>query len=136
VVTWPSWSTYFPTGNWLTTPPTTALTSGTAPSQGVSVTGPFPVVYTYSYTVSNTLLCFQGAQVREDSGAQQSPGYILLELLTPSGQQQLLLLLCGCFSNSSRLCTTAAAAATAVTADSSVRAAAVHTNSRLLWRST
>lgn len=63
-ITWPTWSIYFPAGNWLTTPPTTALTSGTAPNQGVSITGPFPVVFQYSYTVSNTLLCFQGAQVR------------------------------------------------------------------------
>lgn len=78
-ITWPTWSIYFPSGNWLTTPPTTALTSGTAPNQGVSITGPFPVVFQYSYTVSNTLLCFQGAQVRGEQGLG-----VILSLLTPS----------------------------------------------------
>lgn len=63
VITWPTWSTYFPTGGWLTTPPTAAITSGSYPT-GAAVTGPFPVQYQYTYTISNTLLCFQGAPVR------------------------------------------------------------------------
>lgn len=63
VITWPNWSTYY-VGTWLNVPPSTTLTSGTAPNTGTTVAGPFPVVYEYTYTVGNTLLCFTGAQVR------------------------------------------------------------------------
>jgi hypothetical protein len=61
VITWPTWSTYFPTGNWLTTPPSTAVTSGSYPNSGTTISG--PTVFRYTYTISNTLLCFQGAAV-------------------------------------------------------------------------
>lgn len=63
VITWPTWSTYFPAGNWLNIPPSTVV-SGNFPGAGTAVTGPFPVVYSYTYTVSNTLLCITGVQVR------------------------------------------------------------------------
>jgi hypothetical protein len=62
VITWPTWATYFPAGNWLNIPPSTAV-SGNFPGAGTAVTGPFPVVYLYTYTVSNTLLCVTGVQV-------------------------------------------------------------------------
>lgn len=61
VMTWPTWSSYYPQGGWLTTPPSTALSRGTSLTGGVTVTE--SQTFDYAHTVSNILLCFNGAPV-------------------------------------------------------------------------
>jgi len=61
VITWPTWNNYFQ-GTWLNTPPSIAVTSGNYPTPGTIVSD--SETYRYTYTISNTILCFTGAQVR------------------------------------------------------------------------
>lgn len=52
---------FFPSGGWLTTTPTTAVTAGAYPSSGTTLRG--STTLSYTWTLSNTLLCFNGAAV-------------------------------------------------------------------------
>lgn len=65
VIKWPTWNDYFQ-GTWLNTPPSIAVTSGNFPAPGTVVTD--SEIFRYTYTISNTILCFTGAQVRCGAG--------------------------------------------------------------------
>lgn len=76
---WPTWSQYFPAGNWLTTAPTTAVTSGNYPSSGTTLRD--STTFSYIMTISNTILCISGASV---SSSRCGVHVLLLGAAAPS----------------------------------------------------